>query len=110
MARSGINIYNVIIKFDKKILADNTEETKSKVVSEFKLFNKTSYNELILSQEDTVCFQIVEEAKTKDNRYRDARKEWMKISRKFDPTTGNCKTIIQKKFYKYELYNAARNP
>ena len=37
-----------------------------------KILNKISYNKIILTQEDTICFQIIEEPKTKVNKYDDA--------------------------------------
>ena len=72
MARYVIRVYNVLIIGGWKILEDDADKTKVKVISELNLINKTAYNELILAQEYTVCFQIVEEAKTKDHKYGDA--------------------------------------
>ena len=57
-----------------------------------------------------VYFHIVEEAKTLSNKCREARQEWMKISRKFQPTTGASKTRLRKKFSRCELDNVTRNP
>ena len=57
-----------------------------------------------------VCFQITEEAKMKVNKCGDTRRAWMKLSIKFEPTTGASKTIIHNKFAEYELYNIARHP
>ena len=74
-----------------------------KEVFELKLLNKTAYNEMILAQEDTVFFQIPEEAKTKANSYIDARQAWMKLSIKFDPTTGASKTIKGNKISRCKL-------
>ena len=87
-----------------------TQTKKIKGVSEFKLLNKTAYNELILAQEDTVCFHIIEEAKTKANKYGDARQAWMKLSRNFDPNTGSSNTRLRRKFYKCKLDCVTRNP
>ena len=61
MARSGIKGYHILLTGTKKILADDADETQEKEISALKLVNFKAYNELILSQEDTVCFQIVEE-------------------------------------------------
>ena len=58
---------------------------------------------MILSQEDTVCFQIVEEDKTKYNNYGDIRKAWMK-------TTESPKKILQKKSNMCKLDDATKNP
>ena len=69
MAKSGILGYNTLLTFDKKIPADDVEERKYKGVSGPTLLNNTAYNELILAQESTVCFQISEEAKKKYNKY-----------------------------------------
>ena len=61
--RAEIKGCDVLLTGDKKILADDTDEKKG--VSDLKLLNKTAYNELIPAQEETVYFQIAEEAKTK---------------------------------------------
>ena len=66
MARYGIKGYNVLLTGDTKNLEDKTKE---KEVSDLKFLNNTAYNELILAQESTVCFQISEEAKKKYNKY-----------------------------------------
>ena len=71
---------------------------KVKGVSELKLINNKSYNELILAQEEAICFQNFEETKTKYNKYEDTRQAWMKFSRKFDPTTGSYKIRTHKQF------------
>ena len=47
-----------------------------------------------------VCFNIFGEEKTKADNYGDAEQAWMKISRKFEPTTGDSKTRRCKKFAK----------
>ena len=54
---------------------------KQKIVSGLKLPNKISYNELIIAQEDTVCFQLVEEAKTIANSFGDAKQVWMSFKK-----------------------------
>ena len=47
-----------------KTLEDKSDETTYRGVTDTsKMLNKTSYTELIISQEYTVCFQIVEEEK-----------------------------------------------
>ena len=35
---------------------------------------------------------------------------WTNVSRKFEPTTGDYKTRLYKKFAKGELYDVTRNP
>ena len=75
-------------------------DKKRKVVYGLKTPNNIDYNDLILAQEDGVCFQIVEEAKTKYNMYGETRKAWKKISRKNEQTTGVFKAILHKKFAK----------
>ena len=57
-----------------------------------------------------VCFQIVEEAKTQANKYGDTRLAWIKLSRKFDPTTGYFKKILRNKISKCKLDDVTRNP
>ena len=101
---------NVLLTSDKKILADDADKMFLEGVSELKLLNKTSYNELILAQEDTVCFHIVEEMKTKANKYGYVSQAWMKLSIFFEPNTGASKSRLRKKFSKYELYYVTINP
>ena len=36
---------------------------------------------MILAQEDKVCFYVIEEVKTTENKYGDTRNMWMKISK-----------------------------
>ena len=50
---------------DKKILADDADEKQEKEIYALKLLIFIAYNELILTQEDTVLFHIVEEVKRK---------------------------------------------
>ena len=63
MAISGIKRHHVLLNGAKVILTEDTDKTEEKWISGPKLLNFTSYNELILSQEDTVCFLILEEAR-----------------------------------------------
>ena len=58
--RHGIKGCDNLLTSDKKILADDADETKYKGISELKLFYRTDYNNMILAQEDKVFFQIVE--------------------------------------------------
>ena len=55
-------------------------------------------------------FQIFEEVKMTTNKYGSTRQVLIKISRKFDPITGNSKTRPGKKFAKCKLYDVKRNP
>ena len=91
-------------------MADDADKTKIEGFSEFKLLNKTAYNELILPQEDTVCFQIFEEAKTKANKYGDAIQAWMRLSIQFGSNTGAFKTRLRKKFARCKLDDVTRSP
>ena len=110
MEGAGIKGYHVLLTGAKKIRTDDADKTQEKEISALKLFNSTAYNELILAQEEMVCFQIFEEVNKKSNKYGDARIAWTKISRKFEPTTGASKTRLGKKFNKCELYYGTRNP
>ena len=83
MARSGIKEYHVFLTGTKIILSVDEDKIQEREIAEFKLLNFTAYNELILSQEDTVCFQIIEEANTEANKYGDAILAWPTLSRKF---------------------------
>ena len=99
MARTEIKGYHVLLTGDNNIPAGGADKTQEKETSALKLLNFTAYNELILAQEYTLCFHIVEEANTKANIYEDTRLAWTKLSGKFEPTTGASKTRILKKIY-----------
>ena len=58
-----IKVYHILLTGDKKILEYDTAETKEKIIFDLNFPNKTAYNEMILLQEETVCFKISEEAK-----------------------------------------------
>ena len=61
MERSRIKGSNIPLRGNMETLSDNTDKTKYKeVTAMLKFLNKISYKELILYQEDMVCFQIVE--------------------------------------------------
>ena len=62
-SRSGIKGNHFLVTNAKKIRADDSDKKKEKEIAALKLLNFTEYNELILAQEDTVCFQTIEEAK-----------------------------------------------
>ena len=76
--RYGINGYDVLITGDKNILEYDAYKTKVKEIYEMKLLNNTYYTDMILAQEDTVYFQVIEEVNTKTNEYGDAIQVWMK--------------------------------
>ena len=111
MARAVIKGYDILLTIDMQILADNAAKTKYNVLTATQnILNKTSYKEPIILQEYTICFQITEESKTKENKYGDTRQEWIKISRKIDPTTDVSKTRIRKKLLKSDLDDVTRDP
>ena len=62
MARAIIKGYNFLIKGSNTIPADDEDKIK-KEFSGHNLFNFTAYSELILAQEEKICFHIIEEAK-----------------------------------------------
>ena len=94
MARYGIKEFNTLLTGDNKIPVYYEEEKIYKGVPGPKLLNNTAYNQLIIAQEYTVCFQIAKEAKKKYNKYGNKRQAWMTVLRKIDPTTGDYKTKI----------------
>ena len=51
-------------------------QTKQFFKNAFKLFNNEAYNEMILSQEDTFCFQIAKQANITASEYGDAIQAW----------------------------------
>ena len=109
MSRTGIKGYHILITGDKNILVGDALK-KIKSFSELKLLNKTAYNNLILTQEDTFYFRIDEELETKANKYRNTRQAWINISRKFEPTTRASKITLRKKFSKLKPDGVTRNP
>ena len=58
LARVGPLGYNIILRGPLKSGGNEEEKTKEDAV--LKQLNKNAYNDLILAQGDTVCFQIVE--------------------------------------------------
>ena len=110
MARYGTKWYGVLLTGDRKILVNDSGKTKYEGVTELKLLNNKYYNELILSQKDTVCFQVIEEVRTKCIKYENTIQLWIKSSGKFEATTGNSKTRPRGKFSKWELYEVTGNP
>ena len=80
MATSIYKGYCTLITGDKKIQTDEVDSTKYEVIAELKLLKKTSYTFMILALEDTVGFQIIEEANTKANKCVNSRQAWIKIS------------------------------
>ena len=95
MKRYVNKTYDILLTGDMKIPADDTEKKEDKVVTyTSKLLNKIAYNDIVLAQEEMVCFQITEEAKNKSNKYEDTREELVKLLREFDATTGAYNTIL----------------
>ena len=56
MVGSEIKVYYVLLTVDKKIPADDADETKYKGFTELNFLDKTSYNEIVITQEYTVYF------------------------------------------------------
>ena len=84
MAGAEIKVYHVLLTSDKEVLADDKDKIQEKEIAKLKLLNFTAYNELIIAQEDKVCFQIIEEAQTKANKYIDSRISWTTLSKKLN--------------------------
>ena len=57
-----------------------------------------------------VFFQIVEEVKTTSNKFGNRIQEWMKLSGKFEQTTGDSNTRLHQDFSKCRLDYVTRNP
>ena len=74
-----------------------------------KQLNKNKYNDLVLAQDYTLCFHIVQEQVTKDLPNGCALRSWGKLENKFDPMTGLSQTGLQKKLAKCELYGITRD-
>ena len=61
MARDEIKGYDILPRGDVKTLTDDRYKTNKNIVNAaFKFLNKTAYNEIIIYQEDTICFHIFE--------------------------------------------------
>ena len=57
MAREGIKGYYILLTVDAEIPAGNADETKENgVTATLQLLKNTAFNELILAQEDMICF------------------------------------------------------
>ena len=63
MARDEIQGYDIQLTGGMKILVYDTGEGGDIVTHTLKFLNRTNYNELILAQEEMVCFSIVKESK-----------------------------------------------
>ena len=110
MSRSWIKGYHVLLTGAKTIKADDkTTKMKQKIFSELKLFNFTAYNKLLIAEEDTVCFQIIEEANMEDNNYGAARLVLTKLSKKIEANTEASKTKLCKNIAKCKVDNVTRN-
>ena len=81
----------------------DTEEYQNKEDTILKQLKKNAYNDLILAQSDTVCFQIVQELVTKELPNVCYLRAWDILNKKFQPITGAPKTRLRKKFTKCEL-------
>ena len=68
------------------------------------------YNDLILAQDDTVCFQIIEAFFTKQLPNGCALRAWERFNKKFQPMARASKTRLRKKFTKCELGDVKRDP
>ena len=78
MARSGNKGCDILPTGDAEIPVDNAGKTKyNGLTATLKLLNNISYNKLILAREDKICFLIMEESKTKENKYGDTRQAWI---------------------------------
>ena len=64
LARAGRLGYDIILRGTVKTL-ENKEEEKTKEDTILKQLNKNTCNDMILVQDDTVCFYIIEESATK---------------------------------------------
>ena len=71
--------------------------------------NKNAYYDLILAQDDTVCFKIVEKLATKELPNGCALRAWERLNKKFQSMTGAFKKILCKKIAKSELYDVTRD-
>ena len=50
MARARIEVYDILLTCDNIFFAGDAYKTEDKVVSGFKVLNKTSYHEMVLAQ------------------------------------------------------------
>ena len=111
MASAGIKIYDILLTGNSEILRDNEDETKDNgVTATLKLLNKTHYKKLILEQVDAICFHIIEDLKTKRDKYGDATQVFINYQENLSQPQGIPRKIICREFAKSELYNIARDP
>ena len=91
--------YNIILRDNVKTLDYNAEDN-IKEDSTLNKLNKNAHNDLILSQDDTVFFHIIEQlvAKYLPNGY--ALRSLGRLNKKFQTITGESKTRLCNKFAK----------
>ena len=110
MARAGINKYDIVLRGTVKNLVDDVLKKDQGYTAVLINLNNIVYNELILRQDDIVCFQIVEDLMSTEFPNGDMRKLWEKLSKKFKSTTEASKTRLQKKFSNSDLKDITSEP
>ena len=64
--RSLIKGWDILLRGGKKFLEDDADDIKDKgVISTFKNINKMDQNDLILFQEEMICFHTIEKIKNR---------------------------------------------
>ena len=60
MKIAGIKGYDILLIGGAEIPGDNSDKKYNGVTYTLKILNKTSHKELILSQANKICYQIIE--------------------------------------------------
>ena len=110
MAGAGMKGYNVLLTGDKKSwkMTQMKQKKKGFMIWRYsKRYTKMSW----YPHKNTRPVSIfLKNPKPKAINYGYARQEWMKLSGKFDPTTGYSNTRLHKKSTKWKIYEVTRNP
>jgi len=83
--------------YRKALIADEEEDMPTAEI------NLKAYNDLLLSCQDNVTFEIVEEATSEMFKEGDARVVWKILKKKFKATTGAAKVQLKLEFQQMTL-------
>ena len=99
---------------DGKIVAPDDSQLEASTVTEAMkktaMLNCKAYNELVLSCVDETCFAIIDEAKTSDHKYGDAKLAWDSLCLKFEPDTGTELVRLKKEYSSMMMKSASQDP
>ena len=94
-------------KFDEVI--DETSE-EGKRMLQAKELNEKAYNDLVLACTGEIGFSIVDEAISDDYPEGDARRAWVNLEKKFQPSSSANKVQLRREFNSSKLKNWKKDP